>query len=100
MPLERVPDPRSARPWSKGKRPTARRREFSARFKRGDWKKLRDRVLERDRWTCRLCGEAASEVHHTTYENFGQERLGDLVASCSDCNQAERQMRITKGVLG
>jgi 5-methylcytosine-specific restriction endonuclease McrA len=40
---------------------------------------------------CRLCpqkGDAASplEVHHATYENMGNEALGDLIALCHACH--------------
>lgn len=75
----------------------SKRRNFEARFRQADWKRLRARVLDRDDFTCRSCGEAATEVHHRTYERFGNERLEDLVASCAECNQAERQQRIAGG---
>jgi len=40
---------------------------------------------------CRLCfdkGTAAAplEVHHATYENIGNEALGDLIALCHECH--------------
>jgi 5-methylcytosine-specific restriction endonuclease McrA len=50
----------------------------------------------RDNWTCRECGEPATEVAHLTYERFGEERDEDVVASCKECNQEERTRRFLK----
>jgi len=54
------------------------------------WRRLRLRVLERDRYRCRLrlgsCLGVASQVHHT----HGRAVTGDdpryLVAACRPCN--------------
>lgn len=101
VPLERVPDPRVVPRWNQRlahrPQPTARKRAYAERFKRADWRRLRSRVLERDNWTCRSCGGVATEVHHLTYERFGEERPSDLVAYCAACNQAEREERIAHG---
>ncbi|MCR9093437.1 MAG: hypothetical protein NXI30_04415 [bacterium] len=75
----------------------SKRLNYEARFRQSDWKRLRARVLDRDDFTCRNCGEAADQVHHLTYERFWKERLSDLAASCAECNQAERQQRIAGG---
>lgn len=75
----------------------SKRRDFEARFRHASWRGLRDRVLDRDDHTCQSCGEAATEVHHVTYERFWYERLEDLVASCRNCNLAEREQRIGGG---
>ena len=72
------------------KRPGRRRREYSRRLRQPDWQTLRAEVLVRDGWTCRTCGDEATEVHHLTYERFWNERLEDLIAVCRDCNQAAR----------
>jgi 5-methylcytosine-specific restriction endonuclease McrA len=97
-------DPRKVKLWNTRlahqPNPTARRREYLARFKRADWRKLRRLVLERDHYTCQECSAAATEAHHLTYERFGAERLTDLAASCRDCNLREREERITSRVLG
>ena len=78
----------------------SKRRDFEKRFRRSDWKRLRAQVLDRADFTCQNqgCGEPATEVHHLTYERFGDERIGDLAASCGPCNLAEREQRI--GGLG
>jgi 5-methylcytosine-specific restriction endonuclease McrA len=41
---------------------------------------------------CRICFAEASpgsplEVHHRTYENFGNERSADLTTLCRDCHR-------------
>ena len=97
---ERLADPRNVLPWSKGRAQSRRARDFAARFKRQDWKRIRKLVLERDRFTCRHCGEVATDVHHRTYDRFGDERLSDLESLCRDCNLAEREHRITGLVMG
>ncbi len=72
----------------------SKRRSYRDYLRSPAWKKLRARVLERDHFTCRSCGEPATEAGHITYDRFGEERLSDLVAQCSDCNQQEREERI------
>ena len=76
--------------WKRRPHPTKRRRRYLERLRRPSWRKLRTEILIRDNWTCRMCGEAATEVHHLTYARLGREKPEDLVASCFDCNQAER----------
>ena len=102
IPLARVIrmglDPRKIERWdakaAHTPQPGKRKRDYAARFKAPDWKGLRDRVLERDSYTCQHCHEIATQVHHKTYERFWEERLEDLVASCRDCNMAERERRM------
>lgn len=84
--------------WKPRKRPTARKRAYNARFKQRDWThEIRPRILERDGYLCQLrfgcCTERATQVHHITYERFGQERDTDLCAACAECNVAEREAR-------
>lgn len=54
-----------------------------------EWKKTRDRVIERDGHKCFVCGRTGRlEVHHTDY-GYGGERLLDpsaLVTLCHDCH--------------
>jgi len=102
VPISRVPNPAVVE-WfihHHQPQPNSKRREYLARFKKPDWKRLRSQVLERDGYECQSCGAAATEVHHLTYERFESERLSDLTASCRECNMLEREQRITRGVLG
>ena len=52
-----------------------------------DWQFKRLQVFERDGWVCVYCYERASDVHHKTYKNFGDESLGDLQTICRCCHQ-------------
>ncbi len=75
----------------------SKRREFKAYLGSAAWKKLREKVLHRDNFTCQDCGDPATDAGHITYERFGNELLSDLKAQCFDCNQAEREQRISGG---
>lgn len=58
------------------------------------WKLLRSRVLKRDGGQCQGCLDApATEVHHTTYKNFGFEFAFELVSLCRPCHQRMHQYR-------
>ena len=62
----------------------AKRAEVLKRHGTPEWQAKRDEVLKRDGMLC-VCGDRATEVHHKTYENLGQEPLSDLVALCNYC---------------
>lgn len=55
-----------------------------------EWKALKSKVLNRDNYTCQSCNTngISLEVHHITYQNFGNEDLADLVSLCRNCHQA------------
>ena len=55
----------------------------------------RKQVLRRAGWRCETCGRRAPlDVHHLTYERFGNELLGDLRALCRECHdEAHRKAR-------
>lgn len=72
---------------------TARTRRYRVYLQSTEWKRLRERILERDGFTCQRCGEEATDCGHLTYDRFGEERLGDLEALCRDCNLAEKETR-------
>jgi hypothetical protein len=42
--------------------------EMESEYDSIDWFNLREEVLERDKWKCKLCGEYASIAHHLTYK--------------------------------
>jgi hypothetical protein len=53
------------------------------------WAGIRERVLERDKYRCRLCNLKALSVHHTSYDKetlLGLE-LKWLAAICSSCHR-------------
>ena len=51
------------------------------------YKMTRRWVLERDRWSCVYCGDAANQVDHVIPKNNGGSDLpSNLVAACARCN--------------
>lgn len=62
----------------------AKRKEVIKRHGTPEWQTKVSEVLKRDGMLC-VCGDKATEVHHKTYENLGQEQLSDLVALCMYC---------------
>lgn len=51
------------------------------------WKRKRAKILAREYKRCRICGkEGWLHVHHITYDRFGREEEGDLVALCPKCH--------------
>ena len=52
------------------------------------WLHKRSRAIKRAGGECELCGDDRRlQVHHTTYDNLGQERDDDLVALCHGCHE-------------
>lgn len=52
-----------------------------------EWTERRSLVLDRANGLCEGCRKArASEVHHLSYRNWGNEFLFELVALCGDCH--------------
>ena len=50
------------------------------------WFRRRDAVIAREHGVCEGCGGKATEVHHLTYSDLGNEFLFQLVALCKDCH--------------
>ena len=49
------------------------------------WDAVRQKVLKRDGYKCRLCGDDDElHVHHLTYENWGNEKKKDLTTLCKE----------------
>ena len=51
------------------------------------WRRKADARLEMDGHVCQVCGGAATDVHHLTYDRFGNEEMGDLVSLCRRCHK-------------
>jgi 5-methylcytosine-specific restriction endonuclease McrA len=52
-----------------------------------EWRAKRQMVFKRSNGVCEGCGiNKATEVHHLTYANVGQEFLFELVAICEPCH--------------
>jgi 5-methylcytosine-specific restriction endonuclease McrA len=60
-----------------------------AKYLRSDkWKQKRQKVLERDNYTCQAClSNKATEVHHLTYEHWQDEFMFELTSVCGPCHK-------------
>jgi Pyruvate/2-oxoacid:ferredoxin oxidoreductase delta subunit len=65
-----------------------RARPYAERRQTKEWAVIKNQIHRRDKYRCRLCGRDDLElhVHHSTYENYAQERLEDLITLCSACH--------------
>ncbi len=61
--------------------------EYDRYIHSGAWRRKADARLEMDGHVCQVCGGAASDVHHLTYDRFGNEDMGDLVSLCRGCHK-------------
>ena len=60
--------------------------EYNRYLKSDAWMAKRACVLNLRDHRCDLCNEKATEVHHKTYDNVGQEPFNDLTALCKSCH--------------
>lgn len=86
--------------WLTEKKPNSKKRDYSAHLKSKFWHALKLVVFERDGYLCMACKRAGVETEatalgHKHYRTFGHEQPEDVEASCNDCEQAERQQRIS-----
>lgn len=65
-------------------------RVYTSYLNSAEWKDKREKVLQRDEYLCvehrRGCTRTATEVHHLTYKNVGNEPLEDLSSVCHHCH--------------
>jgi 5-methylcytosine-specific restriction endonuclease McrA len=66
-------------------------RRFTAeRLGSAAWRELRLEILERDGWTCQVCGGPATQVDHVIPRVQGGASVPEnLRAACAACNQAK-----------
>ena len=68
---------------------------YSDKLKDPRWQKKRLEVLNRDNWTCQMCGNTKEtlHVHHKYYEKgceiWDDENDGGLVTLCASCHTKE-----------
>lgn len=56
-----------------------------------NWKKLRNRILIRDNYTCYLCGNEATTVDHIQpLAKGGTDDEWNLAAACKRCNYSKQ----------
>lgn len=83
---------------------------YSDKLKNPKWQKKRLSVLNRDKWKCKLCGDADTniQVHHTKYVGANPWDTPDefLISICEHCHQVlhelkdEEVVRVTKERMG
>ena len=56
-----------------------------------EWRSVRNDALRRAGDECQMCRKTATEVHHNTYKNLGNEPPEDLIALCGDCHDKFHQ---------
>jgi len=54
-----------------------------------EWQQRRRQALARAGYRCQTCGRSGTtlDVHHNSYQNYGNESLQDLVVLCRSCHQ-------------
>ena len=61
--------------------------EYIEYLKSNEWKERRKHLMEQADWICSKCGKKATQLHHISYDNIGEEELDDdVIALCKDCH--------------
>lgn len=71
---------------------------YSEKLKNPQWQKKRLRILERDNFTCRICGDKTKtlHVHHIEYDNkLNPWDIDDtkLITFCEVCHEAYHYLK-------
>ena len=53
-----------------------------------EWQTKRTQALARAGYRCQVCGcrDTRLDVHHNTYDHYGDESIYDLVVLCERCH--------------
>lgn len=76
----------------------AKEKTYSEKLKDPRWQKKRLEVLQRDNFTCQLCGDAETElhVHHHSYVKGRQPweyELTNVVTYCKHCHRVVEELK-------
>jgi 5-methylcytosine-specific restriction protein A len=56
-----------------------------------EWRKTRQKALRRDRYTCQVCGDPATQVDHVVpVAHGGDNSLANARGVCASCNNERR----------
>lgn len=87
---------KEAKKQARVRRRAEKKQKYSEYLQSETWRKIRARVLIRDKNTCRACGKKAQVVHHRRYpKNLGEERLEWLYALCAPCHDEIHRRAVT-----
>jgi hypothetical protein len=57
-------------------------------IKSPEWKNKREWALKFADYKCQVCRSVKNlNVHHSTYQNLGEEKPGDIIVLCKDCHE-------------
>ena len=77
------PNPNDRNQDSKPAKESKQRRQYRIYMHSPNWTFKRRQVLARDNYRCVVCNTKINlQIHHLTYERFGNELLDDLVTLC------------------
>jgi len=71
-------------------------KEYSELLKSPKWQKKRLEILNRDKFTCKLCGdtETSLHVHHAAYKGMPWDIDSEqLCTVCADCHSAIHELK-------
>lgn len=51
------------------------------------WKRKKKRVYKFKGKNCWRCGGKATQIHHRSYKNFGNEKDRELIPVCKKCHK-------------
>jgi hypothetical protein len=74
---------------------------YSEKLRNPKWQKKRLKILERDDFTCQLCGDKETElhIHHTEYKGDPWEVSDEFLKTiCKDCHGAIHYSGINKNI--
>lgn len=66
--------------------------DFFQSYQTAEWQRVKNKVLERDNYTCKICGESHGlmQVHHISYKRCNGKaynaQLGDMITLCENCH--------------
>lgn len=69
--------------------------DFLESYNTAEWQRKKNRILERDNYTCQICGdtESAMQVHHISYKHCNGKAYnaldGELITLCEKCHLAD-----------
>ena len=78
-----------------------KKRSYDVYLKSKLWKRIRKRIMERDKYLCRDCGRGAEHVHHLSYGPLvmlGQDdsKLISLCVPCHDARHPDKPSMVKK----
>lgn len=85
------------------KKAPSRDTEYHKYLASGRWKSIRQKKLAQAGYCCERCkctaNESALEVHHKSYDHFGNEPLTDLEVLCAECHPVADDIRRVEQIV-